>query len=162
MLATPHSQHCAQIIEAAVNALAASVALIALFAIYSTWPAATSWWSIPLVAILIAFTVGFSMFVAGLTVYLRDLRHALPQALQLGFFVTPIFWSLSGLSRTWQIIVCTINPNAAVIDGLRHAVLWGETPDLTLTGIAAVVSVAWLIGSFLLFKRLETGFADVS
>ena len=74
--------------------------------------------------------MGFSLFVAGLTVYLRDLRHALPQALQLGFFVTPIFWSLSGLSSTWQKIVCAINPNAAVIDGLRRSVLYGEAGDL--------------------------------
>jgi ABC-2 type transport system permease protein/lipopolysaccharide transport system permease protein len=55
-----------------------------------------------------------------------------------------------------------INPNAAVIDGLRRSVLWGEAPDAGLTIIAAAVSVVWLIGSFLLFKRLETGFADVS
>lgn len=152
----------AQIIEAGVNTLAAAVALIALFVIYGTAPAATSWWAIPLLLILVAFTVGFALFVAGLTVYLRDLRHALPQALQLGFFVTPIFWALGGLSWGWQVVVCAVNPNAAVIDGLRRSVLWGETPNLTLTGIAAAVSVAWLVGSFLLFKRLETGFADVS
>jgi ABC-2 type transport system permease protein/lipopolysaccharide transport system permease protein len=95
-------------------------------------------------------------------VYLRDLRHALPQAIQLGFFVTPIIWSLSGISAGWQVVVCAINPNAAVIDGLRRSVLYGETPNLGLTAIAAVVSVLWLVGSFLLFKRLETGFADVS
>lgn len=152
----------AQIIESGVNTLAASVALIALFLFYETTPSATSYWAIPLILIMLAFTVGFSMFVAGLTVYLRDLRHALPQALQLGFFVTPIFWSLDGLSSTWQTIVCAINPIAAVIDGLRHAVLWDEAPNLTLTGVAAGMSVIWLVGSFLLFKRLETGFADVS
>ena len=28
--------------------------------------------------------------------------------------------------------------------------------------VAAVVSCVWLLGSFMLFKRLETGFADVS
>jgi ABC-2 type transport system permease protein/lipopolysaccharide transport system permease protein len=152
----------AQIIESAVNTGAAAVALIALFVIYGIVPAATSWWAIPLLAILLLFTVGFAVFVAGLTVYLRDLRHALPQAIQLGFFVTPIIWSLSGISAGWQVVVCAINPNAAVIDGLRRSVLYGETPNLGLTAIAAVVSVLWLVGSFLLFKRLETGFADVS
>jgi ABC-2 type transport system permease protein/lipopolysaccharide transport system permease protein len=152
----------AQVIEAMVNAGAAAVALVALFVIYETVPASTSYWAIPLLAILMAFTVGFSLFVAGLTVYLRDLRHALPQALQLGFFVTPIIWSLSGVSAGWQVVICVINPNAAVIDGLRRSVLWGEAPDAGLTIIAAAVSVVWLIGSFLLFKRLETGFADVS
>jgi len=152
----------AQIIESAVNTGAAAIALIALFVIYGIVPAATSWWAIPLLVILLMFTVGFSIFVAGLTVYLRDLRHALPQAIQLGFFVTPIIWSLSGISAGWQVVVCAINPNAAVIDGLRRSVLYGDTPNLGLTAIAAVVSALWLVGSFLLFKRLETGFADVS
>jgi ABC-type polysaccharide/polyol phosphate export permease len=152
----------AQIIESAVNTGAAAIALIALFVIYGIVPAATSWWAIPLLGILLMFTVGFSIFVAGLTVYLRDLRHALPQAIQLGFFVTPIIWSLSGISAGWQVVVCAINPNAAVIDGLRRSVLYGDTPNLGLTAIAAVVSALWLVGSFLLFKRLETGFADVS
>jgi ABC-2 type transport system permease protein/lipopolysaccharide transport system permease protein len=152
----------AQIIESVVNTGAAAVALIALFAIYDTAPSATSYWAVPLLLVMMVFTVGFCLFVGGLTVYLRDLRHALPQAIQLGFFVTPIFWSLDGLSTTWQAIVCAINPIAAVIDGLRRAVLWNEAPNLWLTGIAAGVSVIWLAGSFLLFKRLETGFADVS
>jgi len=151
-----------QVIESAVNTIAAAVALIVLFVIYDTAPASTSWWAIPLIVILIAFTVGISLFVGGLTVYLRDLRHALPQAIQLGFFVTPIFWGLSWLSRGWQIVVCAINPNAAVIDGLRRSVLYGQSPDMQLTAIAAAVSAVWLVGSFLLFKRLETGFADVS
>ena len=152
----------AQVIESIVNVGAAAVALVVLFVIYAEVPAATSYWAIPLLVILMAFTVGFSLFVAGLTVYLRDLRHALPQALQLGFFVTPIIWALSGVSAGWQVVICIINPSAAVIDGLRRSVLYGEAPNLALTAIAAVTSLVWLIGSFMLFKRLETGFADVS
>lgn len=152
----------AQIIEACVSTGAAAVALIGLFVIYGTLPSATSYWAILMVVILVEFTVGVALFAASLTVYIRDLRHALPQALQLGFFLTPIFWGLGDLSRGWQIVVCAVNPNAAVIDGLRRSVLWDQAPDAMLTAIAIVVSTIWLIGSYILFKRLETGFADVS
>lgn len=152
----------AQVIEALVSTGAAAVALVVLFVGYQTVPAWTSFWAIPLLMILVAFTVGFGLFTAGLTVYIRDIRHALPQALQLGFFVTPIFWGLSDLSPEWRLAVCAINPNAAVIDGLRRCVLWGEAPNAAYTLVAAATSLLWLGGAYLLFKRLETGFADVS
>ena len=152
----------AQVIEAMVSTGAAAVALIVLFVGYQTAPAWTSFWAIPLLVILVAFTVGFGLFVAGLTVYIRDIRHALPQALQLGFFLSPIFWGLSDLSPEWRLAVCAVNPNAAVIDGLRRSVLWGEAPNAAYTLVAAAAAMVWVAGAFLLFKRLETGFADVS
>jgi hypothetical protein len=41
-------------------------------------------------------------------------------------------------------------------------VLQDQAPRASYTIVAAVVSVIWLLGSFMIFKRLETGFADVS
>ncbi len=152
----------AQIIEAMVNTVAAAVALIVLFVVYGRMPEATSFWAIPLLVILLVFAVGVSLFFASLTVFVRDVRHALPQALQLGFFVTPIFWGLADISQGWRIVVCAINPVAAVIDGIRRSVFFGTAPDLTLTLIAAGVSLLWLMVGYRVFKRLETGFADVS
>ena len=44
----------------------------------------------------------------------------------------------------------------------RRTVLLGEAPDLGLLALAAVPAVLWLAGGYLLFKRLETGFADIA
>jgi ABC-2 type transport system permease protein/lipopolysaccharide transport system permease protein len=49
-----------------------------------------------------------------------------------------------------------------VIEGYRQTVLFGSAPDWDLVGIAAAASAVWLVGGYLLFKRLETGFADVA
>ena len=45
---------------------------------------------------------------------------------------------------------------------MRRCLLYDQAPRASYTIIAAVMSIVWLLGSFMLFKRLETGFADVS
>ena len=55
-----------------------------------------------------------------------------------------------------------VNPIAGVVEGLRNCLFYDRAPDLEYTLLAAGASVVYLIGAFLLFKRLETGFADVS
>jgi ABC-type polysaccharide/polyol phosphate export permease len=150
------------IIGAIVNVLCASLALGALFAIDGTLPSSTFYWVVPLLLILLIFTTGITLVIAGLTVYLRDMRHALPLGLQLGLFLTPIIYGLNKIAPEYRDIYVAVNPLVAVIDGMRRCLLYGQAPRASYTIIAAVVSCIWLLGSFMLFKRLETGFADVS
>jgi ABC-2 type transport system permease protein/lipopolysaccharide transport system permease protein len=150
------------ILGAIVNTFFAAIALAALFLIDGTWPKATSFWVIPLGLILFVFTTGVTLFIAGITVYLRDMRHALPLILQGGLILSPIIYGMNKISPDYRDIYVAINPLAGVIDGLRRSILYGQAPVASYTIIAAVMAVLWLFGSFVLFKRLETGFADVS
>lgn len=150
------------ILGSIVNMLCASIALGILFAIDGTWPATTSYWVVPLGIILFVFTTGVTLFLAGITVYLRDMRHALPLILQGGLILSPIIYGLNEIPSAWRNLYVALNPLAGIIDGLRRSVLYGEAPVESYTIIAAVVSCVWLVLSFALFKRLETGFADVS
>jgi ABC-2 type transport system permease protein/lipopolysaccharide transport system permease protein len=152
----------ADIIGAIVNTLCASVALAILFAIDGTLPSATFYWAFLLILILMVFTTGITLLVAGLTVYLRDMRHALPLALQLGLFVTPILYGLNEIDPQYRNLYTAVNPLVAIIDGMRRCLLFDQAPRASYTIIAAVMSLVWLLGSFMVFKRLETGFADVS
>ena len=63
--------------------------------------------------------------------------------------------------RYWTIYVA-INPIAMVIAGLRQALLFHQTPDLTLLAVASVSSMIWLVGGYIGFKKLETRFSDVA
>lgn len=150
------------ILGSIVNALCASIALAALFVIDGTWPSATSYWAIPLVLILFVFTTGVTLLLAGLTVYLRDMRHALPLILQGGLILSPIIYGLNKIPSEYRDLYVALNPLAGVIDGLRRSILYDRPPDATYTLIAAVMACIWLVASYALFKRLETGFADVS
>jgi ABC-2 type transport system permease protein/lipopolysaccharide transport system permease protein len=111
----------------------------------------------------VVFTIGVAFVLSGLVVYVRDLRHILPMALQFALFATPVAYSFSVVEERWQQVAASVvNPLAPLIDGYRETVLYGNAPDWSLTGIAAGVSIAWFAGGYLLFKRLETGFADVA
>jgi ABC-type polysaccharide/polyol phosphate export permease len=134
-----------------------------LFVVEQFVPKATAIFWVPvLVVVLLAFTLGTVFVVSSLVVYLRDIRHILPLVLQLGLFVTPVAYSMSAVPSDVRWLYALVNPLAPVIDGLRRCVLYGQRPDLTLLGLGALTSTVLLFGGYLMFKRLETGIADVA
>ena len=106
--------------------------------------------------------VAIAIGVSAVTVYVRDLRSGMPLIMQLGLFLTPILYPISQVPARFRTITMVVNPIAGVVEGLRSCLFYDRAPDLQYTVIAAAASVVYLIGAFLLFKRLETGFADVS
>jgi len=150
------------ILTAAVDGGISLVLLVLLFVGYGTGPTAEAVWVPVLFVVQVAFTVGITLVLSSLVVYLRDLRQVLPLALQFALFATPVAYSFGQISPAWQPIASAVNPLAPVIEGYRQTVLLGTGPDWDLVGIAAAASAVWLVGGYLLFKRLETGFADVA
>jgi ABC-type polysaccharide/polyol phosphate export permease len=120
-------------------------------------------WVPVLLIVQVAFALGAAMVVAAVMVYLRDLRHVLPIALQFGLFATPVALALDDLvPARWQQLYVAVNPLAGVIDGYRRSVLLGLPPRQDLLLIAAISAAVALVGGYALFKRLDTGFADVA
>jgi ABC-2 type transport system permease protein/lipopolysaccharide transport system permease protein len=93
-------------------------------------------------------------------VFLRDLRHVLPIILQLGLFATPVAYGMDVVTPSLQVAYSIANPLAPVIDGYRRTMLLGLAPDWHLLGPAAVAAALWLAVGYVVFKRLEPGFAD--
>ena len=147
---------------AAVDAGISLVLLVLLFIGYGEGPTAEAVWVPVLLAVQVAFTVGLAFVLSALVVYLRDLRQILPLALQFALFATPVAYSFDQIDAAWQPLASAVNPLAPVIEGYRHTVLLGTPPDWDLVGIAAVAATVWLVGGYVVFKRLETGFADVA
>ena len=71
-----------------------------------------------------------ALVVAVAVVYLRDIRSALPLALQLGVFATPVAYGLDVIPRHWRNLYCFLNPLGPVIDTLRRGVLGRAGPKL--------------------------------
>jgi ABC-type polysaccharide/polyol phosphate export permease len=139
-----------------------SMVLVLLFLIYGISPKVTFAWVPVLLFIQTAFTLGVTLAVSAAVVYLRDIRHVLPLALQVGLFATPVAFGITAVPRAWTHAYVAVNPLAGVIDGYRTTLLMGEAPKLDLIAIAAIVSIAVLLGGYAFFKRLEGGFADVA
>ena len=61
--------------------------------------------------------------------------------------------------RGWRMRLAAV---AGVVEGLRACLFYDRAPNAEYTLVAGLASCCYLVGAFLLFKRLETGFADVS
>lgn len=148
---------------AAVDTSCAGLVLIVLFAINTYAPRPETLFVPLLLAVQLAFTLGMTLILSASTVYLRDLRQALPIVLQLGLFATPVAYNLFDVLPEWtHLIYSALNPLAPVIDGYRRTVLQGMAPQWDLLGVAAVSALCVLVGGFAYFKRLETGIADIA
>jgi ABC-2 type transport system permease protein/lipopolysaccharide transport system permease protein len=153
----------ASIATAAVDSLIAATLLIVLFAGYGEMPHGTSVWVPVLLGVQLMFTIGVALILSSVVVYLRDLRNILPMVVQFAMFATPVAYSFDDpekFSGTFRTVAAVVNPLVPVIDGYRRTVLLGEPPRLGLLAISAGVSALVMSGGYLLFKRLETGFAD--
>jgi ABC-type polysaccharide/polyol phosphate export permease len=154
----------AALIDAAVDALIAAVVLFILFPILGYAPKATSFYIPLLLLVLVVFTLGLTFAVSAVVVFMRDLRLVLPLLIQLGLFVTPVIYSPAALlkSKALVIVYSFLNPLAPVLDGLRRTMLLGHPPDWVPLAAGTVSSLLVLLAGFKLFKRLETGIADVA
>jgi ABC-type polysaccharide/polyol phosphate export permease len=148
---------------AGTDSAVAVVVLCVLFVVTGFVPHPDAVWIPALLLVQVGFTLGITMVMSAVIVYLRDLRHALPIILQLGLFATPVALSLDDLvPARWQPLYVAINPLAAVIEGYRNTILLGVPPRGDLLLVAAISTLVVLVGGYALFKRLETGFADVA
>jgi ABC-type polysaccharide/polyol phosphate export permease len=154
----------ATLVVALVDAAISTFVLAVIFGITRTAPKAEIVYVPVLLPVLFAFTLGAMLLASSLLVYLRDLRHALPLLIQLGLFVTPVAYGIEVLAHTRSkvLIYSAVNPLAPVIDGLRGAVLFGHAPDWPPLGLAAATSSLVLVAGYWLFKKLETGIADIA
>jgi ABC-2 type transport system permease protein/lipopolysaccharide transport system permease protein len=103
-----------------------------------------------------------ALIVAAVTVYIRDVKHAVSIILQLGLFATPVAYALTEIPKGIRPLYCLVNPLAPVIDGYRKTILLGDAPDWGLLGLGAIGAFTTLLLGYTLFKRLEPGIADVA
>jgi ABC-2 type transport system permease protein/lipopolysaccharide transport system permease protein len=152
----------ASVAIAAVDTTIAVSILGILFVIYQFVPHIETLWVPVLMMVQLAFTIGVTLILSACVVYLRDIRQILPMILQFGLFATPIGYGLEVIPREFLPLYSALNPLGPVIDGYRRTVLMGEPPQLGLLAIAAFSAFFLLVFGYLLFKRMETNFADVA
>jgi ABC-type polysaccharide/polyol phosphate export permease len=154
----------AAIADASIDALIATCVLVILFPITGFAPKAEVFY-LPLFLIVLAMvTLGVTLAISSVVVYARDLSLVLPLATQVGLFVTPVVYATTSISssKTFLYAFSALNPLVPVINGMRATILNGHAPNWVSLGIGAASAMIYLLGGFTLFKRLETGMADIA
>lgn len=153
----------AQVATSLLNTVAALVVFPVLLLVAGRGVARTFYWSIVLGVVLIVFATAITLFVAATTVYMRDLRSGLPLVLQLGMFFPGVLYPLRlVVPAGGRGVYALLFPPGTLIDQMRETLFQGTAPAPGATLLATLGTALYLAGGFVYFKRLETGFADVS
>ena len=123
----------------------------------------TAWWLLApfLIPFLVLVALSVAIPLAGLNVYYRDFRFALPFGVQLWLFASPVAYPLASVPEKWKTLYLVVNPAAGIIDSYTRVLAYGVAPNPAYLAFSLLGSL--VIGAFgyLLFKRLEPTFADV-
>lgn len=149
----------AAVISTLLDLVIASVMLLGLL-LYYQFPLNPGLALLPLLMVLLAiFTMGIGQYLAALNVNYRDIRHALPFAVQLWFFASPVVYPISMVPERYH-WVASLNPIAGIIETSRALVAGRPVPWEILSISCAVIVVIFTIGLWY-FQRTERRFADV-
>ncbi|MEE9286041.1 MAG: ABC transporter permease [Dehalococcoidia bacterium] len=115
----------------------------------------------PLFLLLAMVTaLGVGLWLAAINVRFRDVRLALPFAIQLWLFLTTVIYTTSAVPERWRVIY-GMNPMTSVVEGFRWALLGkGELPWAMLA-VSVAMAMAVLISGMVFFRRAEQEFADI-
>ncbi len=136
--------------------------LVVVFFLYGYTPS-IYWLQLPFYTFMMFILVlGISWLIASLRVFTKDIAQIIGVLLQLGFWITPIFWSIERVPEKYLIFL-QLNPMVFIVDGYRnsfiHHVWFWESSQYT-TYFLMTTSLLLLIGA-IIFKRLRPHFGDV-
>ena len=120
----------------------------------------TAVFALPLViGVQFVLILAFAYPLAALHVWFRDTQYLLKVALQLMFYLTPIFYDRKTIPPRFATLYM-INPMVSIVDGYREILLRGRLPQPMPLLIVSVVSSIVLVFGVVLFRRASYRFAD--
>jgi ABC-2 type transport system permease protein/lipopolysaccharide transport system permease protein len=140
----------------------ASIPFALLFVRYQFMPKPTTWWVIPLFGLQMMFTIGLGLAMSTTVIYLRDVSQILGSILTAGLYLSPVAYPVSAIPEQWRVPLSIINPFVALIDGYRRAILFNKPPDFHLLLPASITCLVTFVFGYIIFRRTETGIADIA
>jgi lipopolysaccharide transport system permease protein len=135
------------------------VMLLVLMAWYGIRP---SWAIVTLPAFLLlamASALAPGLLLAAINVRYHDIGYTVPFLVQMWMYASPVVYPVSLIPPRWR-FVYSLNPMTGVIEGFRWALLGKAGPDFRTMAVSAVVVLALLVVSLVVFRRMESTFAD--
>jgi len=136
--------------------------LLAVFILIAVSGLGFSKYAMLLPVILIAeilFITGLSLFLSCICVYAQDMRHIWNVLTRMGFFVVPIFYSVSDISLRFRMAVA-LNPMSQIIIFLRDILLYHRLPSILSLSLVFAFSLLMLIVGYKFFKYYEHKIAE--
>ena len=131
----------------------------AFMAAFNVAPGFTIFYGPAVLFIEFILIVGISFALAAINVYYRDVQYIWAVILQAGFFAAPIIYPISIIPEKYLWLI-RLNPMTRIIDMLRQSVIYSGSPVLPDWIFIAISAILLLSAGYLIFLKLEPGFAE--
>jgi len=136
--------------------------IFAMFIVYGFTPDIYSLQVFYYLIAMVVLLIGLSWITSSVVIFFRDLSPLITITLQIGFYLTPIFWNLKIFPEQYHILM-KFNPIFYIVEGYRDSFItkvwfwehWGMTIYFWM------VTACVLACGALVFRRLRPHFADV-
>lgn len=131
-----------------------------LLAIYR-YPLSWQLLFLPLGALLIfLFSSACNILLSCLSAHYRDFKHIIPFMMQLWMYASPLAYSMSIIPMKWQWFFL-MNPLTGIVEFFRWTLLGQGNFPMVSFSIACGITLALLVLSVILFRKLEWTLTDV-
>ena len=115
---------------------------------------------VPIIAIIqYIFTLGCIFILSAVDVYIRDIEYIVNFILSLAFYATPILYTASMFPSKVRWILY-LNPMSTIVDAYRSIFYYKVMPNLASLALVGILSFIILIIGYIIFRKLEKGFAE--
>jgi len=148
------------------------LALIVLLPIMIVFRMPLTPWVLLLPAVIfveLVFALGVGFIVATANVFYRDVQMIMEVVLLAGFFLTPVFYSLDILPRSYVLfgvnldvwrLTYYLNPMASIIANYRVILYQGGAPAFDFLLRTFFTALAFLVVGLLVFYRYQARFSE--
>lgn len=117
---------------------------------------------IPVIAIIQSILcMGIVFILSSVDVYIQDLEYIVTFIINMLFYGTPILYALSQFNDAGILgKLIQLNPLTTIMNAYRDGFLYHQWPEMSGLLIVTLFSVVVLMVGYIIFKKLEKGFAE--
>lgn len=117
---------------------------------------------IPIIAIIQSIlSLGILFITSSINVYIQDLEYIVSFMLNMAFYGTPIIYEISQFASAGTLLrFIELNPMTPIINAYRDVFLYHQWPNPSGLIYVAILGLIILVVGYLIFRKLEKGFAE--
>lgn len=117
-------------------------------------------WMIPIMILQTLFAFGIGAIFSLFTPFFKDLKEAVPVAIQLWFWMTPILYMKEMLEKDYSFLL-TYNPFFYFVEIYQNIFLYSKEPNMNSIIIILIVTSCSLIIAGILYKKMISTIKDI-
>lgn len=148
----------------AVSSLLSQLIGMAILLVVATFYLGTVHWTVIFLPLILVsqtlFIAGCCWLLAGIGVFIQDMRHFISLGLSIWMYTTPLVYPASSFPPQFKFL-SWVNPMAGILGDYRRVILQGVPPDWYNFCFYTTVGIIFWFAGFYFFSKTKQSFADV-